>query len=383
MHQTAVARLAWTGVLLVLFAAPLCAQDHSSPALELLERWRAETGVPGISAAVSMQGQIVFSGGTGLADIQAGLAQTGTTVHNIGSISKVLAAVAVMQLVEQGKVRLDAEIQEYAPWFPRKAQPVTVRHLLTHTSGIRHYRAGEFGPADVMSFRKYDSFEESTRFWRDEALLFVPGTHFLYSSYGSNLMHAIVESASGKPFEEYMQERVWGPARMVNTRFDIPARIVARRGRGYVRNGKTGVLENAPDEDVSYKYAGGGMLSTDEDLCRFGHALNVGLLLRRETLAEMYKLQLPPDIPHFDPAERAAPSAGKTQGLVFRVGPDSQGRVHAGHSGTVKGTRSQFFNYFRDGVVVALHFNADPQPVRTREAAEALASLYLARASTK
>jgi len=383
MLLTATSRATWAGILLALLAFQLPAKDLPSPALELLERWRTETGVPGISAAVSMQGQIVFSGGTGIADLQTGLAQTGTTVHNIGSISKVLAVVAVLQLVEQGKVKLDAEIQEYAPWFPRKPQPITVRQLLTHTSGIRHYQDGEFGPTDVMSFRRYDNFEESTRYWRDDALLFAPGTHFLYSSYGANLMHAIVESASGKPFEEYLQERVWGPARMVNTRFDIQARIVARRGRGYVRDEKTGVLENAPDEDVSYKYAGGGMLSTDEDLCRFGHALNVGLLLKKETLAEMYKLQLRADIPYFDPGDQSSPSAGKTQALIFRVGPDSQGRVYAGHSGSVKGTRSQFFNYFKDGIVVALHFNSDPQPLKTREAAEALASLYLARASSK
>jgi serine beta-lactamase-like protein LACTB len=383
MPLTTTPRVQWASLLLVLLAFQLPAKEVSSPALDLLERWRVETGVPGISAAVAMQGQIVFSGGSGIADLQTGLPQTGATVHNVGSISKVLAAVAVMQLVEKGLVKLDAEIQAYAPWFPRKSQPITVRQLLTHTSGIRHYKEGEFGPGDVMSFRHYDSFEESTRYWRDDALLFAPGTRYQYSSYAANLMHAIVESASGRPFEAYMQEQVWGPARMVNTRFDVPARIVKNRGRGYVRNQKTGVLENAPDEDVSYKYAGGGMLSTDEDLCRFGHALNVGLLLQRESLAQMYKLQLAPDIPWFDPADQASPSAGKVQALIFRVGPDSLGRLYAGHSGSVKGTRSQFFNYFKDGIVVALHFNSDPMPLNTREAAEALASLYLARAKSK
>jgi CubicO group peptidase (beta-lactamase class C family) len=174
-----------------------------------------------------------------------------------------------------------------------------------------------------------------------------------------------------------MDARIWRPAGMVNTRFDIPARIVANRGRGYVRNDKTGMLENAPDEDVSYKYAGGGILSTDEDLCRFGHALNAGLLLKPAALAEMYRLQLSLDLPRYAPGEPPDPAIGKTQALIFRVGPDFQGRVHAGHSGSVKGTHSQFFNYLKDDVVVAVYANADPGTVALNDAAEALATLYL------
>ena len=350
---------------------------EESPALGYLKRLQAESGVPGISAAVSIRDQVVFSGGVGIADLQTGLSQTGTTVHNIGSISKTHAVVAVMQLVEAGKVQLDAQIQRYAPWFPRKDQPITVRQILTHTSGIRHYKDGEFGPASVMSFRHYDSFEESTRFWRDDPLLFAPGTKFAYSSYASDLMQAIVETASGQPFEAYLEQRLWRPAGMVNTRFDIPARIVANRGRGYVRNDKTGMLENAPDEDVSYKYAGGGILSTDEDLCRFGHALNAAVLLKPATLAEMYRLQLSLDLPRYQPGEPPDPPIGKTQALIFRVGPDFQGRVHAGHSGSVKGTHSQLFNYLKDDVVVAVYANADPGNVGLADAAEALAALYL------
>lgn len=168
-------------LLCAAFAGRSYAADES-PALSYLKRWQAESGAPGISAAVSIGDKVVFSGGAGLADLQTGLPQTGTTVHNIGSISKTQAVVAVMQLVEQGKVQLDAEIQKYAAWFPRKEQPITVRQILTHTSGIRHYKEGEFGPAEVMSFRHYDNFEESTRFWRDDPLLFAPGTKFSYST---------------------------------------------------------------------------------------------------------------------------------------------------------------------------------------------------------
>lgn len=363
--------------LLSAAATVQAGEVEEAPALAYLKRVQAEAQVPGVSAAVSIGDRIVFSGGAGIADLQTGLPQTGTTVHNIGSISKVIAVVAVMQLVEQGKVDLDAEIQKYAPWFPRKQMPITVRQILTHTSGIRHYKDGEFGPADVMSFRHYDSFEESTRFWRDDPLLFDPGTKYSYSSFASNLMHAIVETASGQPFEAYMTAHIWRPAGMVSTRFDVPARIVSNRGRGYVRNEKTGVLENAPDEDVSYKYAGGGILSSDEDLCRFGHALNAGVLLKATTIAELYRLQLAADLQRFEEDEPGTGPIGKSQALVFRIASDSQGRIHAGHSGSVKGTHSQYFDYFKDDVVVAIHFNADGGSFDLSELAEALATLYL------
>lgn len=357
-----------------------------------LQRWQAETGAPGVSAAVSVGGEIVFSGGVGRSDLEAGTRQNGRSVHNIGSISKTQAVVAVLQLVEQGKVNLDAEIQTYAPWFPRKPQPITVRQILTHTSGIRHYKDGEFGPGDVLSFRHYDNFEESTRFWRDDPLMFEPGTRWMYSSFATNLMHAIVETASGQGFEEYLTQHVWRPAGMVDTRFDVPARIVPRRGRGYER-GKDGQLQNAPAEDVSYKYAGGGVISTDEDLCRFGMALNSGRLLKASTIAEAYRLQLRPDIPYpqADMDEyakehpgKARPSRGLKQGLIFSLDRDIEGRQYSGHSGSVKGTESRFTNYYRDGVVVAVHFNlADStEAVDIQKAAEALAQLYLAPPST-
>ena len=371
---------AWLALLLLgLAVVPYPTTAVEAPAQSYLERLSAQSGSPGVSAAVMVNGQVVFSGGVGVANLESQEPQTGSTVHNIGSISKTQAVVAVMQLVERGKVRLDAEIQEYAPWFPRKSQPVTLRQLLTHTSGIRHYKQGDFGPAEVNSFRHYDKFEESTRFWRDDPLLFEPGTHWAYSSYAVDLLQAVVESASGQSYESYLTEHVWAPAGMVNTQLDSPARIVRHRGRGYVWNAALGRMENASNEDVSYKYAGGGVISSDEDLVRFGHALNSGLLLRPETTAEMYRLQLPLGLPRFGTEDKTSPPIGAIQGLVFRVGKDAGGRVHAGHSGSVKGTTSEFLNYYADDVVIALHFNYGSGPVDTVAAAHALADLYLSR----
>lgn len=351
-----------------------------------LARWQAESEAPGVSAAVCVNGELVFSGGVGVSDLESGMPQDGRSVHNIGSISKTQAVVAVLQLVEKGKVSLDAEVQTYVPWFPKKQRPVTVRHILTHTSGIRHYKDDEFDPGQLWMFQHHDSVEESSRRWRDDPLAFDPGTRWMYSSFATNLLQAVVESVSGFSFEQYLIRNVWRPAGMADTRLDIPARIVPRRGKGYERNRKTGALENAVAEDVSYKFAGGGMISTDEDLCRFGVALNSARLLKPATLTEMYRLQLPPNIPFRAEVEarNAAPGAGwvepskgLSQGLIFMRERDVEGREYVGHSGNVKGTDSRFTNYYKEGVVVAIHFNSSSGDVDIRRAAEGLAQLYL------
>ena len=133
-----------------------------------------------------------------------------------------------------------------------------------------------------------------------------------------------------------------------------------------------GLLENAPNEHVSYKYAGGPVISSDEDLVRFGHALNGGVLTLTKTIAETYRLQLPLDLPRFE--DKTSPPIGAIQGLVFRLGKDAAGRVYAWHSGSVKGTTSEFLNFYADDVVVALHFNYGAGPVDTVAACGATAA---------
>lgn len=352
-------------------------------AMAYLARMQAESGAPGVSAAVMVDGRLVFSAGVGMADLQTAMPASARTVHNIGSVSKTIAVVAVMQLVEDGAVDLDAEIQRYAPWFPHKGAPITVRHLLTHTSGIGHYdeiEALRQLPPEAR-LRHYGSFEESTRAWRDAPLLFEPGSRWHYSSFATNLMQSIVETASGRPFEEYLRENVWKPAGMLSTQFDVPSRIVPGRGRGYARHPETGQLISGEDEDVSYKYAGGGMISSDEDLCRFAHALASGALLKPKALDEMLRPQLRSDLRSWQPPgaspSRAERGPAARQALIWRVGLDAAGRRFIAHSGSVKGTSSYLLSYPAENVVVALHMNYNDGGKDSADAATALASLFL------
>ncbi len=374
----------WLLCLSLLLSLPAMALEPSRLSAQL-EQLRQAAHAPGATAAVMVKGDLVYSGGVGLADAENNVAIDGGSVHNIGSVSKVVAVIALMQLVQQGKIDLDAEIQTYVPWFPRKQAPISVRQILTHTSGIRHYRQGEFGEGDVLRFQQFDSIEQASRRWQDEPLLFAPGSYWNYSSFATNLLQAAIERTSGQGLERYLREHVWQPAGMRATQFDVPTRIVPRRAHGYEWDADTATLTNAVQENVSYKYVGGGVLASDEDMVRMVHALNTGKLLGAKAIAEMYRPQLDPSIGLLPPpaGKKSSRDGVPKQGLIWRVQTDPAGRRYVAHSGSVKGTLSYLLNYPEQDVAVALHVNARGGEPDLRGVAEALAAEVLPAATPK
>jgi CubicO group peptidase (beta-lactamase class C family) len=238
-------------------------------------------GIPGLSIAIGQGGQVRFTNGYGLADLENSVPARAATVYRLASVSKPMTAVTVLQLVEKGALDLDAPIQKYVPSFPEKAWPVTARLLLGHLGGVRHYREDE--PANT---RPYGSATEGIGLFKDDPLAVEPGTRFLYSTYGYCLLGAAVEGATGKPFFDALTAGVLGPAGMVSTRIDEVAAIIPNRAQGYVRL-PSGDVRNAGLADVSNKVPGGGLCAPAADVARFGMALSGGTLLKKETLAQM------------------------------------------------------------------------------------------------
>jgi serine beta-lactamase-like protein LACTB, mitochondrial len=274
------------------YAAYGGAQATAAPASTTVDALRAvaakgreATGAPGMSVAVAVNDELLWTDGFGIADVEHDTPVRAQTVFRIASISKPITATAVMQLVERGRVSLDDPIQKYVRAFPRKGeQTITLRHLLSHTSGIRHYKDGEFDHRV-----SYDSIDEAMAIFKDDPLLFSPGTKYSYSTYGFNLLGGVVEHASGIAFEAYLREHIWKPAGMSATRLEHPQEIVEERVHQYVRaGGAIGRLMNAPLSDLSIKWAGGGIISTAADLVRFHIALDRGTLLKSATLDQMY-----------------------------------------------------------------------------------------------
>lgn len=169
---------------------------QASRATEFLQSLRTATGTPGISAAVAVRGRIVFSAGIGYIDLEQRVPATGASVYNIGSVSKTITGVAIMQLLEQHRISLNDDIRSYVPEFPDKGVRITLRHLLTHRSGIRHYRNTEFpGTPDNENIQPVTGYLDGLRFFANDPLLFAPGAFCFYTSYGVNLLAAIATNS--------------------------------------------------------------------------------------------------------------------------------------------------------------------------------------------
>lgn len=242
-------------------------------------------GIPGLAVAVAVDGRVVYAEGFGYADLEQRVPAWPSTRFRIGSISKPLTAVALMQLVEQRKIDLDAPVQKYVPSFPDKGAKITPRLLAGHLAGIRHYQGDEF-----LSATHYDSVLDGLKIFANDPLVAPPGTKYSYSTYGFNLLSAVIESASGEPFLDYMQRHVFDTLGLAHTTADQNRLLIAERSRFYARQ-KDGTFENAPYVDNSYKWAGGGFLSTPEDLVRFGSALLRPGFLTADSLKLLFRSQ--------------------------------------------------------------------------------------------
>lgn len=320
--------------------APAVADSTIAAARARIVDSMAKAGVPGVSITVLRNGRRLWSEGLGFADLEQRVRVTPLTRFRIGSVSKSLTAAALGLLVESGRLDLDAPVQRYVPGFPVKRWPITVRQLGGHLAGIRHYRGDEF-----LSMRRYATVDDGLAIFRDDSLEFEPGTRYLYSSYGWNLLAAVIEGASGEPYLEFMRRKVFLPLGLRQVVPDQPDSVIAFRARWYT--GARDSLANAPYVDQSYKWAGGGFLSTTEDLAAFGQAMLAGSLLKPATFALLTTSQ------------RTRDGSETGYGIGWAVSRDSAGRRRISHSGGSTGGTAYLILYPDDGLVLAMLANSD------------------------
>lgn len=251
----------------------------------LIKSFKEAQHIPGMAVAIVEHDQIVWMKGFGYADIENHIAATPDTIWRLASISKPISAVAVMQLVENHIVNIDRPIWDYIPWYPRKDYNVTTRNLLTHTSGIRHYK-----DAEADSNQHFDTVQDGSKIFGidQEPLQFKPGTKYLYSSYGYALIAGIVESGYRQSFETALKEKVFLPAHMNTARLDKTDQIILNRAHFYVLAKDKMTVLNAPHVDSSYKWSAGGMMASVQDIANFSIALDKGKLLQSNTLEQVY-----------------------------------------------------------------------------------------------
>jgi serine beta-lactamase-like protein LACTB, mitochondrial len=315
--------------------------------LSEMSRWK----IPGLTVAIGEDLRLAWSEGFGSADVEGGVSATSATVYRIASVSKPITAVAAMQLVERGKLDLDAPIQQYVPAFPQKPWPITARELLSHLSGIRHYNSLR----EVDSTRHYTDLLAPLKIFADEPLVFEPGTHFLYSTYGYSLLGAAVEAASAKTFVDCLRSNIFTPAHMNCTRMDDVYSVIAHRARGYRRTVE-GEIENCALADDSNKIPGGGFVSTAGDLVRFAVALEGGQLANSQSRALMFT-------PVHTTGGRSVP-----YGLGWMI-LDRGSKRWVGHSGAQPGASAYLLVSPSNGFAVAVLANlegADLLPLSLR-----------------
>ncbi len=298
----------------------------------------ARQPIPGVAGAAAVNGDLVWSEGFGYADLEQRIPVTGQSMFRIGSVSKPITAAAVMRLVETGRLDLDAPVQRYVPDFPDKPWPITTRQLAGHLAGIRHYRGLEF-----LLNRPFATVRAGLALFERDSLLHEPGTAYFYSSYGWNLISAVVEGAAGEEFLAHLRRAVFTPLRLLHTAPDRKDSVIPERTRFYgIRNG---VAMPEPEVDNSYKWAGGGLLSTPEDLVRLASAHLAPGYLMAASLETLFTSQ------------RTMAGEETGYGIGWYVAKDAAGRRVVRHGGGSVGGTAMLLLYPDQGVAVAIVAN--------------------------
>lgn len=314
---------------------------------QLISTKMSKDQIPGLSVAIVVEKKMIWSRGYGLADLENFVPAKANTAYRSASIGKPITATAVMQLVEKGKLDLDAPIQQYCQVYPKKQWILTSRHLLAHLGGIRHY-GGPNAEQESFSTIHYETIAESLNVFKDDSLLFEPGTEFRYSTYGYNLLGCVIEGASGISFLTYMRDNIFLPAQMNNTRDDNPFSIIPNRASGYNLDGK-GELVNSRMVDMSNRMPAGGFITTVEDLAHFAVSIMKNKLISQQTFEQML---IPQKLKN-----------GKTinYGLGWAVAPDDDwyGEKEASHGGQSPGVSGILYLIPRRNFAVAIQGNSE------------------------
>lgn len=274
--------------LLVAGAARPQTATNPAPGIEALARARAilepvAPKYPGLAVAVAVNGEIVWSQGWGYADVDKKSPATADTPFRIYSVVKPMTAAALARLSAEGRIDLDAPIQKYVPGYPQKpGPPVTLRLLVSHLAGVRHYGKGE-----AVSRKACATPSDAIAAFAPDPLLFPPGSKEEYSSHGYVLISAAIEAVCKKPFEEAMRDLVFSPAGMSGTVLDRTETSVPGRAVSY--DGKSGAWKEFKGADVSCKFGAGGFLSTAKDMARFGGALLAGKIVPTDRVAGLFE----------------------------------------------------------------------------------------------
>ena len=332
-------------ITIILVTQPITAQNQNRYAKEItafeefVQKQMAIDKIPGLSIGF-IKDDFTWAKGFGYADLENKIPGTDKSAYRLASNTKSMTAVAILQLVEQGKIDLDAEVQQYVPYFPTKKYPVTVRQLLGHLGGISHYKNH-----DVEGhIKEQKDTRESLDIFDDFDLVAEPGTQYQYSSYGYNLLGAVIEEAAKQSYGDFLTENLWEPLGMTDTHMDDPYQIIPNRVKGYQLI--EGEVKNSEFVDISSRFAAGGTRSTVIDLLKYAKGLNEAKVLSKKSLDLMFTSMATKDGRLVD------------YGMGWAVNPVN-GRFHVHHTGGQPETRTLLVQFSKENFYIALAYNLE------------------------
>jgi D-alanyl-D-alanine carboxypeptidase len=299
-----------------------------------------ERQVPALSLAVIRNGKAIKARGYGLANVELHVPATPETVYRLASTGKLFIATGIMLLVEDGKLSLDDPVSKYLVGTPEAWQKITVRHLLSHTSGVAKEAPG------------YDDFKIQTdadviRSAYVQPILFAPGEKATYSNLGYFILGEIISKASGKPWSQYLAERIFKPLQMNATHATNMAEIVPNRASGYVITGDK--LQNV--QIPLAMRPSGAFLSNVLDLAKFDAALYTERILKKASLEQMWQ-----------PVQKTDTGEGVVKGTSFGFGwviAQVNGHRVVMKSGSNTGFRATFVRFVDDNLTIVILTNGE------------------------
>ena len=343
----------------LIIAQEVVAADISTEqkATRIATEFLASQQIPGMSIAVSKNGKILWSKGFGYSDIiKKTLVDPATTQFRLASISKPITAVGLAILADKKLLDYDESLYTYLPDFPKKKYDFTIRQVGGHIAGIRHYKGQEF------IINKKMSITEGLEIFKNDSLAFEPRTKYQYSTYGWNLLSEVIQTVAKMEFNQFMIEQLFNPLEMNSTRLDLFEDPMPKRTNFYVKNHQ-GKIYLAPVVSNEHKVAGGGFVSTAEDLLRFGNEIIEPKIISKQNLAELLKpLQL-----------KNGKSTG--YGIGFSIGKSKNNSPEYSHSGGGAGATTLLIIYPKEKVVIAMLTNMSQ--VKIRKLGQKLESVFV------
>lgn len=329
--------------LSLLFTSTYAQQDkkYYSEAFKLVEVWldaqKDFDNLPGITAAVIDDQELIWSGAFGLSNREKNLEAQVSTICSICSISKLFTSVAIMKLYDEGKLRLDDRVDDLLPAYKLEQKypesgPITIRSLLTHSSGLPREAAYPYWTGPDFPFPTKEQIDSKLS---DQETLYPASTYFQYSNLGLTLLGEIVEEISGVPYEEYVKTNILEPLELSDTRPEMPEQLYGQQ----LAIGYSSIKRNGEREKMQFFNANGitpaaGFTSNVEDLGKFA---SWQLRLRDTTDTEILK---PSTIKYMQNVHWTDPDWKRTWGLGFAVFKGPDGSTWVGHGGSCPGYRS-------------------------------------------